>query len=124
MPIEYVDAPDVKKRVDEIIEEMNKLTARQKELGFSDLEYSLLLTLEKRLGSDPRLVKDVAELSTQIQEHMFTGWYLQKTAQKNIARIIRRFLRRYIKEYGLKLDELEELYQNIIENVRIYGRKS
>jgi len=107
----------------QIIEEMNKLTARQKELGFSDLEYSLLLTLEKRLGSDPRLVKDVAELSTQIQEHMFTGWYLQKTAQKNIARTIRRFLRRYIKEYRLKLDDLEELYQNIIENVKTYGRR-
>ena len=107
----------------QIIEEMKKLTARQKELGFSDLEYSLLLTLEKRFGSDPRLVKDVTELSTQIKEHMFTGWYMQKTAQKNIARTIRRFLRRYIKEYGIKLDELEELYQNIIENVKTYGRR-
>ena len=83
-----------------------------------------MLTLEKRLGSSQKLVKDVTELSMQIQEHMFTGWYMQKTAQKNIARTIRRFLRRYIKEYGLKLDELEELYQGIIENMKTYGRKS
>ena len=107
----------------QIIDEINKLTARQKEMNFSDLEYSMLLVFEKELGSDTRLVKDIQELSNLIQRHMFSGWFLQKTARKNIERDVRRFLRRYVRRYGIKLNEMDELYQQIMENVKTYGRK-
>jgi len=106
-----------------VIDEIDKLTARQKELGFSDLQYSMLLAFEIQFGTDARLAKDVQELSSHIQEHMFTGWFLQKTARKNIEREIRRFLRKYVRKYDIKLKEMDELYQQIVENVKTYGKK-
>jgi len=106
------------------IDEINKLTARQKELDFSDLEYSMLLVLEKEFGGDARLVKDIKELSDQIQEHMFSGWFIQKTARKNIERDVRRFMRKYVTRYGIKLNEMDELFQQIMENVKTYGQKT
>mgnify|MGYP001101553975 CR=1 FL=1 len=107
----------------EAIEAINKLKARQKDLGFSDLEYSMLLVLEKRFRGEPSLVKDVEDLSNRIKQHMFNGWFLQKTARKNIERNVRLFLRRYVRDRGIKLDELEELYQSIMDSVKNYGRK-
>lgn len=84
----------------------------------------MLLAFEKRFGGAPQLVKDVQELSDRIQEHMFSGWFLQKTARKNIERDVRRCLRRYLGRYGIKLREMDELYHQIMENVKTYGRKS
>jgi len=107
-----------------IIQEINKLTARQKQLQFTDLEYSILLVLENKFGKNQTLIKDVKEISERIQKYMFRGWYLQKTARKNIAREVRRYIRKYIREYGIKLNELEEIYQKMMENVKNYGRKS
>lgn len=106
-----------------IIDEIDKLTARQKELGFSNLQYSMLLAFEKQFGIDAKLAKDVQELSNRIQQHMFSGWFLQKTARKNIEREIRRFLRKYVRKYDIKLEQMDELYQQIVENVKTYGKK-
>jgi len=107
-----------------IIQEINKLTARQKQLQFTDLEYSILLVLEKKFGKNQTLIKDVKEISERIQKYMFRGWYLQRTARKNIAREVRRCIRKYRRKYNIKLNELEEIYQKIMENVKNYGRKS
>jgi len=107
----------------EAIEEINRLTARQKDLDFDDLEYSILLTLENKFD-DENLIKDVEELSERINKYMFSGWYLQKTARKNIEQDVRRFMRRYITRHGITLDELNVIYQKIMESVKNYGRKS
>ena len=106
------------------IQEINKLEARQKDLGFTDLQYSMLLALEKKFTEDPELVRDIQNLSSQIEQHMFPGWYLQKTARKNIERDARRFLRRYVRRHKIKLAELEELYQKVMDSVKNYARKS
>jgi len=37
---------------------------------------------------------------------------------------VRSFVRRYVKRYGLKLDELNSLYHNLMENVENYGKPS
>ncbi len=105
----------------EIVVAANKLTARQKSLKFSNLEYSILLTLEKKFAGVPQLIQDTKELSLLIEKHMFSGWMLQKTARKNIEGDVRRFLRRYIKEFGIGMQELDELYQKIMDNVMNYG---
>jgi type I restriction enzyme R subunit len=108
----------------EILGDIEKLSERQKELGFSDMEYSMLLVLEKKFGEGERLVEDVRELSGILKDFMFPGWISQPTARKKVEREIRRFVRRYIKRYGIKLDEIDELYQKLIENVKNYGRAS
>ncbi|MCX9010702.1 MAG: HsdR family type I site-specific deoxyribonuclease, partial [Candidatus Methanoperedens sp.] len=108
----------------EVIKKIEKLSQRQKEIGFSDMEYSMLLSLEKRFGEDSELIKDVRELSDRLHGQIFNNWTLQLTVRKTIEREIRRFVRRYVKRYGLKLDELDRVYQNLIENVEKYGKAS
>jgi len=106
----------------EVIKKIEKLSQRQKEIGFSDMEYSMLLSLEKRFGEDSELIKDIRELSDRLRGQIFNNWTLQLTVRKTIEREIRRFVRRYVKRYGLKLDELDRVYQNLIENVEKYGK--
>jgi type I restriction enzyme R subunit len=108
----------------EIIKKIEKLSHRQKEIGFPDMEYSLLLDLEKKFGENSDLIKDVKELSDKLRSHIFENWSAQQTARKNVEREVRRFVRRYVKRYGLKLDDIDRLYQNLMEKVENYGRTS
>lgn len=108
----------------EVIREIGKLSERQKELGFSNMEYSLLLTLEKRFGRDENLAGDVRELSKGLKKYMFAGWSAQPTARKKIEKEVRRFGRRYVKKFGMSLEELNVLHHQLIENVKNYGRAS
>lgn len=108
----------------EVINKIEKLSQRQKELSFSDLEYSLLLNLEKNFGEESEFVLDVRELSDRLRDHIFENWAVQQTARKTVEREVRRFVRRYVKRHGLKLDELDSLYQNLMENVENYGKAS
>jgi type I restriction enzyme R subunit len=107
----------------EILDEINSLSARQRELKFSNLEYSMLLTLENELGKSEEVVEDVRELSANINKLMFPGWFLQQTARKNVEREIRLFLRRYIKR-GVSYQQIDELHQKLMKNVRNYGTAS
>jgi len=104
-----------------IIEQINKLQSRQKQLVFTNLQYSILLTMEKTLGTDKNLKQDTQELTTILQPHMFKGWQYQQTTRKTIEREIRKYLRKYIKQHSLTLADLEQLYQKIVESVKTYG---
>ncbi len=104
-----------------IIEQINELQSRQKQLAFTDLQYSILLTMEKTLGTDKNLKQDTQELTAQLQPHMFKGWQYQRTTRKTIEREIRKYLRKYIKQHSLTLADLEQLYQKIVESVKTYG---
>jgi type I restriction enzyme R subunit len=105
----------------QIIEAYNKLNQRQKQLGFKDLEYSLLLTLEKQFPTNNMLTQDVKELTGKLQPLMFKDWQTQPTARKNIERIIRTYTRKYIAQHKLTLDQFEQLYQKIMQNVKTYA---
>ncbi len=108
----------------EVFEKIEKLARRQRELGFSDMEYSLLLNLEKNFGEDSEFIRDIRELADKLRDHIFNNWAVQQTARKTVEREVRSFVRRYVKRYGLKLDELDSLYQNLMENVENYGKAS
>lgn len=105
----------------EIFNEIEKRSQRQRDLGFSDMEYSLLLDLENKFEEDSNLISDVSELSDKLRDHIFENWALQQTARKTVEKEVRRLVRRYVKRNGLKLDDLDILYQNLIENVENYG---
>lgn len=108
----------------EIFNEIEKRSQRQRDLGFSDMEYSLLLDLENEFKEDSNLISDVSALSDKLRDHIFENWALQQTARKTVEKEVRRFVRRYVKRHGLKLDDLDILYQNLIENVENYGNAS
>jgi type I restriction enzyme R subunit len=105
-----------------IIEELNKLADRQKQLGFSTLQYGILLTLEEKFGTDQNLTQDVKQLTNTIKPFMFKNWQTQLTARKNIEREIRKYLRKYIKQHKLTFPQLEELHQKIMQGVKSYAQ--
>jgi len=106
-----------------VISEFNELNRRQDELGFSDLQYSLLLTLEEKFKKKGNtLVEDTTELSKRLEEMMFSGWNFQPSARKSVDREIRLFLRKYMREYGLSLTDLEELHEKMVQHVISYAK--
>jgi type I restriction enzyme R subunit len=105
----------------QIVNEINQLQTRQKQLAFTDLQYAILLTLEQKLPANKNLTTDIQGLTSQLQSQMFKGWQTQQTTRKTIEREVRKYLRKYIKQYGLRLSDLEQLYQKIMESVKTYG---
>lgn len=104
-----------------IVNEIQALSERQRRLGLSDMEYSLLLTLERRFGADEKLVERVRELTQSLSQHMFRGWQGQRAARKSVEREVRRFARRLGKGHGMTLEGIDELYAELIEGVKTYG---
>jgi len=102
------------------IEEINNLFARQKSLNFTDLEYSMLLKLEKKFKSDG-FEKVVKELSKRLEKYMFFGWFNQITVKKEVEREIRRFVRGMKGRFNLSLDEMNDLHKRLLESVKNYG---
>ena len=104
-----------------IIEEMNQLTARQKNLGFSNFEYSILLSLEGKLGKREELVDEVRKLSKSIQKYLFPGWLNQVTIRKDVERTVRRFVIKLKSKYKFSFKEMDELYKKLIDSVKNYA---
>jgi type I restriction enzyme R subunit len=115
------DYEKIYKQAAEIVNEINQLQARQKQLDFTNLQYAMLLTLEQKLGTDKNLVHDVEDLTKQLQPQMFKGWQTQQTTRKTVERETRKYLRKYIKQNKLTLAEIDELHQKIMESVKTYG---
>jgi type I restriction enzyme R subunit len=105
-----------------ILKEIEKLKARQKELGFSDFEYSILAIMEKKLGSRRELVQDVKQISGILKKEMFNDWALQSTARKNVERELRSFLRKAIVRYDITYEKMNEVYEAIRDNLMTYGK--
>jgi type I restriction enzyme R subunit len=104
-----------------IIDEINTLSKRQNSLGISDLEYAMLLTIENKLSKENNLINEIKGLSTELQKAMFPGWFIQTTVRKEIERRVRRFIRGFKNKYKLTLEDIDVLYNKLIESVRNYG---
>jgi type I restriction enzyme R subunit len=105
----------------QIVNEIQQLQTRQNQLAFTDLQYAILLTLEKTLPPNKNLTQDVQELTAQLQKQMFKGWQTQQTTRKTIERETRKYLRKYIKQHNLTLAQINQLHQKIMESVKTYG---
>jgi type I restriction enzyme R subunit len=103
-----------------VVNEIKSLIARQKSLHFSDLEYSILLELERRLKTDG-FEKIVKELSKKLEKYMFFGWFNQITVKKEVEREIRRFVRGLKGKYNLSLDEMNDFHEKLLESVKNYA---
>jgi len=103
------------------INEIKSLSERQKSLGMSRLEYSLLLALEERFGKDEKLLNEVRDISEWLRNYMFPGWFNQRTCEKSVEREVRRFVRGLKGKYSMTLKEMDELYKKLIDRVKNYG---
>ncbi|MEA2016620.1 MAG: HsdR family type I site-specific deoxyribonuclease [Actinomycetota bacterium] len=106
-----------------IFHSIGNLASRQEDLGFSDLQYSLLLVLEGKFGEKQELLSKVTELSEELDNLLFPGWFNQPTEEKKVQREVRKFSRKLKKEYGITFKEMDELYKKIIEQIKNYGTK-
>jgi type I restriction enzyme R subunit len=107
-----------------IFREIENLNQRKRELELNSFEYAVLLTLEKRFGKNESLLKDIGELEDKVIEYFFTNWQHQPTIRKKVEREVRRFVRRYVKKYGLKMEDLDPLYNELMRNVENHGKAS
>jgi type I restriction enzyme R subunit len=106
-----------------IIDEISNLSSRQKTIGFSDLEYSLLLVLEEKFGKKDELLNEIIDISKKLKDYLFPGWFNQPTEEKRVEREVRKFSRRLKRKYGITLEEMDELYKKLIEQIKNYGTK-
>ena len=100
---------------------IQNLLARQQSLGFSDMEYSLLLELEKQIDGKEELPGKVKDFSAKIERLLFSGWIHQVTVKKEVERELRRFVRGLKAKYGLSMEEMNDLHHRLIENIKNYG---
>lgn len=106
----------------EIVKEIENRSERQIQLGFTEVEYSLLLVLEKRLGKYESLIEDVKELSEILNADTFDGWKDQRSVKKQVERDLQRFLRKhYYKKFNMDRKSLEELRKDLMSKVENYG---
>ncbi|MBN1384820.1 MAG: HsdR family type I site-specific deoxyribonuclease [Elusimicrobia bacterium] len=106
-----------------IINEMGSLSSRQKTIGFSDFEYSLLLVLEERFGKKDELLNEIIDISKELKDYLFPGWFNQPTEEKRVEREVRKFSRKLKRKYGITLEEMDKLYKKLIEQIKNYGVK-
>jgi type I restriction enzyme R subunit len=105
----------------EVFQEIQNRLNRQKQLLFSDLQYAILLHMEKTISNRGDLTKDAQELTTLLQPYLFKGWQYQQTARKSVERETRVYLRKYIRQNNLPLTDMEELYKRLIDSVKTYA---
>src|SRR3989339_569778 len=106
-----------------VIKEFMQLSERQKDLKLSKLDYSLLLVLENKFGENAEIIDDIRELSTSLNELIFSGWISQPTAQKEVEKTVRLFIRKYIKRYNLEIDDLNTLFDKLMDRVKAYAKE-
>lgn len=105
----------------DIAKEITSLKGRQREIGFSDLEYSMLLILEEKFGRKEELLTEIKYISDRLKSHLFPGWFNQPTEEKNVEREVRKFTRILKRKYGIGLEEMDKLYRKLMEQVKNYG---
>jgi type I restriction enzyme, R subunit len=106
-----------------VFQDMKALTDRKASLGFSDLEYALLLELEKILPAASEGGASVKTLSVQLERYLFPGWHHQATIRKDIEREVRKFTRGIKNQSGLSIEQMNELHDKLMNCVKNYGSK-
>jgi type I restriction enzyme R subunit len=106
----------------EIFQQIQARQARQKQLQFSNLQYAILLNMEKAIPNNGDLTRDTQELGLLLQPYLFKGWQYQQTAKKAVEQETRRYLRRkYVSQNQITLTEMDALYEKIIDDVKSYA---
>ncbi|MEM2999460.1 MAG: hypothetical protein QXX34_02925, partial [Candidatus Bathyarchaeia archaeon] len=91
-------------------------------LQFNNLQYDILLHMEKAIPNTAELTKDTQELTTLLQPYLFKGWQYQQTAKKAVEQGMRGYLtRKYVNKKLLTIAEMDALYAKILDSVKTYA---
>lgn len=102
--------------------EIRRLTERQKSLGLSNLEYALLLTIERWIGEGKEAYECSKELYEAIKGDIsYPGWFLQTPIRKRVEPKVRIFARRLLMRKGLGIAGLDKFYNELLRGILSYG---
>ncbi len=104
-----------------IFDDIQILKSRQQKMGLSDMEYALLLTMEEQLQEGKDFADKIRDLYTRLQKTMFPGWTMQATVSKAVEQEVRKFVRQMKSEHKLSMDDMDKLYDKLINKVISYG---
>ncbi|MEM3377578.1 MAG: hypothetical protein QW674_01365 [Candidatus Bathyarchaeia archaeon] len=106
----------------QIFQQIQARQTRQKQLQFNNLQYDILLHMEKAIPNTAELTKDTQELTTLLQPYLFKGWQYQQTAKKAVEQGMRGYLtRKYVNKKLLTIAEMDALYAKILDSVKTYA---
>lgn len=105
----------------EIVAQIPEISKRQKELGASDLEYSIIMRLEEAFDGlqTETLLRAAKELESILvsKQLRFNNWQSQSVVRKKVEVEVRKFLRRFTKD----LSKIDELTPKIMDCLIRYG---
>ena len=104
-----------------LLRKLNSMRSRQRELKFSDVEYSVLLELERRFGTKEDWERVVRDLFEKLHPYMLEGWVTQGALRKSVERELRVFARGLRRQFNLSMEEMNLLYQSLWERIKFYG---
>ncbi|MEM4143584.1 MAG: hypothetical protein QW445_05530 [Candidatus Bathyarchaeia archaeon] len=106
----------------QIFQQIQARQTRQKQLQFNNLQYDILLHMEKAIPNTAELTKDTQELTTLLQPYLFKGWQYQQNAKKAVEQGMRGYLtRKYVNKKLLTIAEMDALYAKILDSVKTYA---
>ncbi|MBP7795165.1 MAG: HsdR family type I site-specific deoxyribonuclease [Elusimicrobiales bacterium] len=118
------DYESIFKEGSQICAEINTLESRQKKLGFGNLEYSILVIMEREIGSKKELIEDVRKISKALEKEMFEGWILHPSARQKIEQEFRSFLRRMKVKYNMAYKKIDDISETFKESMAQYDKNN
>lgn len=104
-----------------LIKELDNIRFRQKQLLLDDLEYSILLKLEEKLGEDSKIINEAREITSRLRPFLIPNWQIQITIRRKVEQELRRYVRQYRVRFGLSLQDIDLLYNELLKCVMYYG---
>jgi len=106
----------------QLVKEIEEKKSEREKLKFSDLEYSIFLVLRDSIRQ--KAFSQTKELVNKISGDLIEGWFEQYALRQKIFRTVRSFTGQIKIKYKLSLEEMDDLFQKIIEAIENYGTKS
>ncbi|MEM0381073.1 MAG: HsdR family type I site-specific deoxyribonuclease [Nitrososphaerota archaeon] len=106
-----------------ILKEMDTIRLRQKQLTLDDLEYSMLLKLEEKIGESNTAFEEAREIAQKLRPLLIPNWQIQTSIRKRVEQELRRHVRQYRSRFGISLGEIDTLYKELLKCVEFYGTR-
>jgi type I restriction enzyme R subunit len=113
-----VEIKKVYKELKRIFKDLIFIDERKRKLGLSDVEYSILTTLEKKFKERKDLAEKTRNLYNEIKPDLFTGWIFKKSIRSKVEKKVKLFLIRLGKTTK---KERDELCGEILKTLKEYG---
>lgn len=100
-----------------IVNEVQGISKRQRDLGIKNIEYSVLVALDEILGGNKQNLKTAKDIVKKAGPEMFKGWQLKESGKKSVGRAVRDLLM----DMPIKKQQMDKLFKKIMKGLEYYG---